>query len=368
MLEQFKLLSDLTPQQRQQVEDACEKVFYPQGKILFKEGEESTDIFFLVSGKVALSKIEASTQNDLVFKEMFPGESFGEMSFVDGSPRSCSIVAAEDTEVYVLSKPKLLENAPEANEIVRILTTTTTRQVNNYLRYLSDRHVEALQAQINELRERTNFGYFFVFLTILLFMTALVNACLNVLFPGAWLKEQWFSWLYLLVGFGVPLVIAAFKTKLPPRDVGFTTKNLRKSAIDGVIFTSIGIVLVVAFAFIAEAIAPETNFKENLLNFSVSITSLLYFFHSYIQEALRAMIQVVIQRFLVDSRAFTSIAITSLIFAICHMHFGIAAILVTLFSCPIFGFIFIRSYNLLGVSIFHFVMGVVVFKVLMGIQ
>lgn len=366
MLEIFQLTTNLLPEQREQVERACERFFFPRGKTLFSEGERSNEIYFLISGRVALSKTEESSQNTLIFKEMFPGESFGEMSFIDDSPRSCNIVAVEDSEVCVLSKERLLATANDARSIVRILRETAMGQVSNYLRCLSDRHVEALQAQIRELKERTNFGYFFVFLTILLFIAALVTACLNILFPDAWLKQTWFSWVYLLVGFGAPLAIAAFKTNLTPRDIGFTKINIRKSIIDGVVFTSIGVALVVAFAFAADAIEPDTQYKENLLSFSIPLSTALYFFHSYIQEALRAMIQVAIQRFLVNNRTVMSIVVTSILFAICHMHFGIVAILVTLLSCPVFGVIFIRSNNLLGVSIFHFFMGVVVFKVLLG--
>ncbi|MDJ1170962.1 cyclic nucleotide-binding domain-containing protein [Roseofilum sp. BLCC_M154] len=366
MLEKFTLLSELTESQRQQVEKACDRRFYAKGDILFQENDTTDEIYFLLSGKVELCKIELGTQNNLKFKEMFPGESFGEMSFIDGSPRSCSIIAAEDSEVYILDRHKLIDTASEVSEIISTFGLTITRQVNSYLRYLSDRHVSTLQEQINELQERTNFANFLVFLLIVLFITAIVNSAIHQFFSESVLKTKLFSWSFLIIGFGIPLVLASWKTKLSPQEIGFTTKNLKRSTMDGILLTSIGIFLVLLICVVVDAIIPGSHLVQNFRNMTLPLSSLTYFVHSYIQEALRAIIQISLQKFLVYRKEISAICITALTFSMCHMHFGIVAIAVTLFSSILFGFIYIRTYNLLGVSIFHFIMGFVVFKTLLG--
>lgn len=158
MLEKFSLLSELTEEQKQEIERICERKLYPKNTIIFEEGEQTDSIYFLISGKVDLFKIEPESKNNLKFKEMFPGENFGEMSFIDGSPRSCSIIASEESEIYILHKQQLIENVSDSQQIINTLGITIARQVNSYLRYLSDRHVAILQKQIDELKERTNFG------------------------------------------------------------------------------------------------------------------------------------------------------------------------------------------------------------------
>lgn len=368
MLEKFGLLSELTQEQRQQVEQNCEQQFYPQGTVVFEEGEQTNEIYFLISGKVDLFKIEQESKNNLKFKEMFPGESFGEMSFIDGSPRSCSIIAAEDSEMYILHKQKLIENVSESQEIINTLGITITHQVNNYLRYLSDRHVATLQKQIDELKERTNFGYFFIFLLIVMFITAIVNACIQQFLSDSILTTKFFSWSFLIIGFGIPLGLAAWKTKLSPQEIGWTTKNFTKSAMDGLVFSIIGILITAVIAMIVDGFFPKQHLTENLRNMTLTFSSLPYFLHTYIQEALRAVTQISIQRFFADKSDLLAIAITALTFAMCHLHFGIIAILVTFVACMLFGLIYVRTYNLFGVSLFHFIMGFVVFKNLLSFQ
>ena len=366
MLERFRLLSNLTEQQRQLIESVSKEEFFRKGDRIFEEGECSHEIYFLISGKVDLYKIEPETHHDLKFKQMFPGQSFGEMSFVDNSPRSCSVVAAEDSKAYILDKENLLKRSPEAIEVVNALTLATTRQVNSYLRYLSDRHVEKLQEQIEDLQERTDFGYFLVFLLVLMLGMAIVNAGINEFFPPTILTSQLFSWVFLIVGFGIPLALSAWKTRLSAKEIGFTKVKLKKSAIDGILFTSIGVAIAIAVAASVDRLVPGQHLIQNLRNATVPVGDWFYFIHSYIQEALRAVVQISIQRFLMNKSQLVAIGATALIFGVCHMHFGLIAILLTLITSVIFGLIYIRTYNLLGVSIFHFVMGVVVFKNLLG--
>ena len=287
MLKQFSLLSNLTEKQQEDIEKICEKRLYHQGEIIFQEKEQSDEIYFIVSGKVYLSKIEPETQNDIKFKEMSAQESFGEMSFIDGSPRSCTITAAEDSTLYILNKQKLLDNVLEAQKIINKMATTITHQVNSYLRYLSDNHIATLQAQINELKERTNFGYFFIFLLIIMFITAIVNVCIKEFFSDSVLMTNFFSWSFLIVGFGIPLGLATWKTKLSPQEIGITTKKLKKSVIDGIIFSVIGTISILIIASIIDSIFPKLTLIENFRNMNIDLYSLSYFVHTYIQEILR---------------------------------------------------------------------------------
>ncbi|MGB0561670.1 MAG: cyclic nucleotide-binding domain-containing protein [Spirulinaceae cyanobacterium] len=369
MLRNFLLLSELGEEQRQEIEEIATRKFYRKGDVIFNEGDLTDEIYFILSGVVDLFKIEPDTQNNIKFKAMFPGESFGEMSFVDGSPRSCSVIAAEESELYVLDREQLLGQTPMAHEIINKLTLMTTRQVNSYLRYLSDRHAAELQSQINSLKERNDFGNFFIFLLILLFTTAVVNALVQQFFSESLWTSNAFGWFFLIVGFVLPLVLAAWKTKLSAEEIGLTTQNLKKSAIDGLIFSAIGVLLVVIVAIALDPIVPQYDFVDNLRNMQFfTIYTFLYLFHSCVQQAMRSIVHISLKRFQGSKHDFWAITTTGIIFSICHMHFGIVAILVTLISSFMFGFIYIRTYNLFGVSLFHFIMGFVVFKNLLEFQ
>ena len=154
MLENFSLLSNLTKTQLTAVEKICELKDYQSGDFLIREGENTSDIYFLSSGNVDLFKRDPETQNDIKFKEMSSGQSFGEMSFIDGLPSSCSVKASSDTRVYVLSKQSLLDKVPDAKDIISVLSASINYQVNEYLRDLNDCYVDTLQHKINILEEK----------------------------------------------------------------------------------------------------------------------------------------------------------------------------------------------------------------------
>jgi len=203
MLENFQLLANLNDRQRQVVEDVCFLRSYEEGEYIIKEGESTTDIYFLISGKVELYKIEPNTQNNIK-----SGQSFGEMSFVDGSPRSSSVKAATPVAVYVLSKQALLDRVSDPQETINILAATIIHQVNDYLRSLSDRHIMAIQKQIDELKERNRFGVFFVSTVIFLFAITILNAILDDFFPNYNVASILFNWAYLFIFTIFPIFLA----------------------------------------------------------------------------------------------------------------------------------------------------------------
>ena len=65
---------------------------YEPGEVILKEGQQDNWIYFILSGKVGVQK-EGETIG--VLKRQ--GDIFGEMSIIDDSPRSATIIAIEET-------------------------------------------------------------------------------------------------------------------------------------------------------------------------------------------------------------------------------------------------------------------------------
>ena len=65
---------------------------YKSGEIIIKEGTRDTYIYFLVNGKVRITK-----RGKEVAILQHRGDIFGEMGAIDSSPRSGSVYAEEDT-------------------------------------------------------------------------------------------------------------------------------------------------------------------------------------------------------------------------------------------------------------------------------
>jgi len=68
-----------------------------KGDYLFKEGDDSSTIFILKSGKVKVYRREDDREIEIA--EIVDSGLIGEMSFIDKRPRSASVVALEESKV-----------------------------------------------------------------------------------------------------------------------------------------------------------------------------------------------------------------------------------------------------------------------------
>lgn len=357
MLEKFLLLINLTEAELKEIENACEIKTYEPEEILIREGEFTAEIFFLVSGSVDLYKMEPSTGKNVNFKEMPAGESFGEMSFIDGSPRSCSIAAASPTKAYVLSRERLLDRGEKGREIIEKLQSTTLLQVNNYLRYLTDRHIVSLQKEIDGLKKQKNFGFVFVCILMSVFFATIINVVIDDYFRNFNVYSLFFNWIYAVIVLVSGILVAKTKVELSFGDMGLTRKNLKKSIMDGLIFSLAGILIIFCIARLIDLINPSYALTSKLLSISVPASSLIYLGHSFLQEFSRALTQISLQKFLLDTKGYYAILITSVLFSIFHVHLGSIAMLIGGTASILFGIIYSRTYNLVGVTLVHFVLG-----------
>ena len=115
----------------------CRWQTYVQGNIILFYQDTSTDVFFILDGRVRAS-IYAPDGKVMLFTDIGRGEIFGEIAALDRGPRSASIEALEPTVVAVM----------EAADFERILrgdaevAMATLRLLTGRVRRLSDRAYE----------------------------------------------------------------------------------------------------------------------------------------------------------------------------------------------------------------------------------
>jgi len=83
----------------------------PAGTVIFKEGDESQELFIIGEGDIEIVK-DAASATPLVLARLGQGDFFGEMAFVDREPRSASAVARTAVELHVVPAGAL-ERLPE---------------------------------------------------------------------------------------------------------------------------------------------------------------------------------------------------------------------------------------------------------------
>jgi len=84
----------------------CKK--FAQNQVLFEVGDVGDCLYILHSGHVHVY-VENTTGEKIVLGEFEPGEVFGEISLLDGGPRTATAIAMEESECFVLTREDLQE-------------------------------------------------------------------------------------------------------------------------------------------------------------------------------------------------------------------------------------------------------------------
>jgi CRP-like cAMP-binding protein/CheY-like chemotaxis protein len=73
-------------------------------EVICKVGDPGDEMFIIISGKVKICIYNEESRNEQVVANLSTGDYFGEMALLTGEPRSASVIATEDTEMFVLQK------------------------------------------------------------------------------------------------------------------------------------------------------------------------------------------------------------------------------------------------------------------------
>lgn len=120
---------------------------YSKGEVVFKQDSSGNEMFIVSSGKVKLLS-ESKTGRRTVLATLKAGEHFGEMSLVDGSPRSATAIAAqENTKLIVLDKPKFLYLVSQQPEFAFAMMETLCQRIR-------DSNTQLSQARPSKRRQR----------------------------------------------------------------------------------------------------------------------------------------------------------------------------------------------------------------------
>jgi CRP/FNR family cyclic AMP-dependent transcriptional regulator len=93
-------LNELDPQEREELETIGSVRRYRRGDVLFHQGDDAGAVIVLLEGHVKAAMLNDGREVILAFPG--PGEILGELSAVDGQPRSGTVRAVDDIEALVV--------------------------------------------------------------------------------------------------------------------------------------------------------------------------------------------------------------------------------------------------------------------------
>lgn len=97
----------IPPDMRRQVAPRLRIVRAPRGRTLLATGTRSPDVLCLLEG-VARIVLHSRNGREISVRDLEPGEVFGELSALDGEPRSATVVAVTPVRIAVMARSDFL--------------------------------------------------------------------------------------------------------------------------------------------------------------------------------------------------------------------------------------------------------------------
>ncbi|MEM7442642.1 MAG: Crp/Fnr family transcriptional regulator [Pseudomonadota bacterium] len=101
---------------------------HPRGGMVISVSEQGRDVFFIVEGR-AQAILHSRDGKAVGYRDMGPGDMFGELAAIDGQPRSASIIALDQTKVGRLSFADFQDLVNSHPSIAWVLMTHMSTQI-----------------------------------------------------------------------------------------------------------------------------------------------------------------------------------------------------------------------------------------------
>ncbi|WP_276355623.1 Crp/Fnr family transcriptional regulator [Cohnella caldifontis] len=137
ILQGIPMFEPLTPEQLELVMARFEIRKYPARSLLFREGDPGDSFFIVLKGavKIFIHGQEGREKTMSVFR---PGDSFGELSLLDGMPRSASAQTLQKTELLAISHADFLLLLQEHFDIARAILAQLSARIRDTNQHLRD--------------------------------------------------------------------------------------------------------------------------------------------------------------------------------------------------------------------------------------
>jgi len=111
---------------------------FPKESIIILADEEGDALFLIAKGQVKVSLVSEDGR-EVILSLLGPGAVFGELSLLDGKPRSANVVATEDTELVMLRRSDFLQLLHRVPQIAISLLAELAARLRK-----TDRKIEGL--------------------------------------------------------------------------------------------------------------------------------------------------------------------------------------------------------------------------------
>jgi CRP-like cAMP-binding protein len=109
LLKKVPMFSNLSQRHLREIGKHADQVRVEAGRVLAQQEKKGWEFIFIVEGKARVKK------NGKFVRSLSGGDFFGEISLIDGEPRTSSVIAETDMTLLIVHKPSfdhLLDTIP----------------------------------------------------------------------------------------------------------------------------------------------------------------------------------------------------------------------------------------------------------------
>jgi len=151
-----RFLEELTADEAHELRAAGRERAYGANVTLFHEGDDAGPVIVLLRGRVKVAAADSGREAIIAVRE--PGDLIGEMSAIDGSPRSATATALEPVEVIVVSREAFVAFLDRTPGVALLLARALARRLRDAdrkrIEYLAQDTVGRVCSRLVELADR----------------------------------------------------------------------------------------------------------------------------------------------------------------------------------------------------------------------
>lgn len=127
-LRQVGLFSDLSDKELQELESIVRERSFRKNEVIFHAQEPGSALFVIKRGSVKVS-MDDRHGREVILRILASGDFFGEMSLLDGEPRSATVTALEPCQALIIFRDQFLESMLRYPKMVMKMLTTLSRRM-----------------------------------------------------------------------------------------------------------------------------------------------------------------------------------------------------------------------------------------------
>jgi CRP-like cAMP-binding protein len=153
ILSRTDMFATLSPEERGTLAACFVVRRYHKDEIVFREGDAGATLLVVAEGRLVATALRQDGRS-AELNTIRPGETMGDMAFLDPAPRSATVTATTDSVAYELSHDTMDVLRRRAPAAAAAIVTAVIRDVTRRLRVLDERIEGELERIANVRRER----------------------------------------------------------------------------------------------------------------------------------------------------------------------------------------------------------------------